>query len=208
MTAMRPRLVSDYLARLEAALAGLPRDRRDEIVDEVAEHIAAGMEQLPPDDEAGLRTLLERLGDPAQIAADARGDQPPASRRGFQETLAIVLLAIGGFLGGVGWLLGVVLLWISDRWTTRDKLIGTFVVPGGLALPLTIALLGIGSVATAEVCTTTTSSSAGKGVITTAEHCVKSGGTPLWQTIAIAVGLVALLIAPICTAVYLARRSR
>jgi hypothetical protein len=31
------------------------------------------------------------------------------------------------------WVVGVVLLWRSRAWTTRDKLIGALVVPGGLA---------------------------------------------------------------------------
>jgi hypothetical protein len=31
------------------------------------------------------------------------------------------------------WVVGVVLLWRSRAWSTRDKLIGTLVVPGGLA---------------------------------------------------------------------------
>jgi hypothetical protein len=33
----------------------------------------------------------------------------------------------------VGWLAGLVLLWSSRAWTTRDKWIGTLVIPGGLA---------------------------------------------------------------------------
>ena len=34
------------------------------------------------------------------------------------------------------WLVGVVLLWISSAWTRREKVIGTLVIPGGLALPM------------------------------------------------------------------------
>jgi hypothetical protein len=40
----------------------------------------------------------------------------------------------------VGWVIGVVLLWLSPTWTAREKLIGTFVVPGGLALPISLML--------------------------------------------------------------------
>jgi hypothetical protein len=51
----------------------------------------------------------------------------------WREIGALFLLPFGGFaVPVVGWFLGVLLLWFSDSWTTRDKLIGTFVVPFGL----------------------------------------------------------------------------
>jgi hypothetical protein len=58
-------------------------------------------------------------------------------RRRGSGTGALVLLLLGGILlPVVGWFIGVVLLWRSDRWTRLDKVIGTLVVPGGLLLPL------------------------------------------------------------------------
>jgi hypothetical protein len=49
---------------------------------------------------------------------------------------ALILLSIGSvILPLVGWLGGVILLWVSEVWSTRDKLLGTLVVPGGLGLP-------------------------------------------------------------------------
>ena len=62
--------------------------------------------------------------------------------RGWHENLAIVLLVVGGAFWGFGWFAGVVLLWLSEVWTVRDKLIGTFVVPGGLSLPLLLLVFG------------------------------------------------------------------
>ena len=38
------------------------------------------------------------------------------------------------------WVIGVVLLWRSRAWTLRDKLIGTLVVPGGLAFVMYVAV--------------------------------------------------------------------
>jgi hypothetical protein len=129
------RPVEKYLKRLDAELAGLPRGRRREIVDEIAEHIAEARAGLPgPETEADIRTLLERLGDPADIAAAARqrfGVVP--ARPGWMETAALVLLLFGGFVFGVGWIIGLVLLWSSAVWTPWEKLLGTLVVPGGLA---------------------------------------------------------------------------
>ena len=49
------------------------------------------------------------------------------------EIGALVLLTLGSVVSWVGWLGGVLLLWTSDRWTRRDKLVGTLVLPGGLA---------------------------------------------------------------------------
>ena len=60
-------------------------------------------------------------------------------RRG--EVAALWLLLIGGIvLPVLGWIIGVVILWASERWTRREKLIGTLVVPGGLLLPLAVSL--------------------------------------------------------------------
>ncbi|HEY5195981.1 MAG TPA: hypothetical protein VIJ51_03025 [Solirubrobacteraceae bacterium] len=36
----------------------------------------------------------------------------------------------------MGWLVGLVLLWSSRLWTTREKLFGTLIVPGGIATAL------------------------------------------------------------------------
>lgn len=70
----------------------------------------------------------------------------PLERRsaaaGWLEWIVVFLLPLGGFVVPVlGWLVGAGLLWCSRVWTTREKLIGTLVVPGGLgSLPL-VALL-------------------------------------------------------------------
>ncbi len=48
------------------------------------------------------------------------------------EVGALVLLTLGSLVSWVGWVGGVLLLWTSDRWTRRDKLLGTLVLPGGL----------------------------------------------------------------------------
>ena len=97
-------------------------------MDEVAEHIAAARADLDPETEAGVRTMLERLGDPADIAAEARDRFGVQARPAtpWLEVAAIVLLVIP-FLG---WVLGAVLVWLSRLWTTRDKLVGTV---GGLS---------------------------------------------------------------------------
>jgi len=140
MTTGTDALILRYLQDLEAQLQDLPASRRQELLDEVAEHITAARAGLDPETEAGVRTVLERLGDPAEIAAEARErfGGPPADRpvpTPWLEIIAIVLLVIP-FLG---WVLGVILVWLSRIWSTRDKLVGTV---GGLSW----VLAGLGTI--------------------------------------------------------------
>src|SRR4051812_37301814 len=131
-TKMRP--VDSYLRRLDRSMRDLPSGRRNEILDEVAEHIDESLSEIESPTDADVRNVLERVGDPDDIAAEARerfGIRPVQRR--WTDTAAIVLLLLGGFTV-IGWFVGVVFLWISAAWTLRDKLIGTFVVPGGLAV--------------------------------------------------------------------------
>lgn len=138
MNATRPRLVDAYLKELDRSLAGLPRARRKEIVGDIEEHIDDQLAELgsTPSD-AETRNLLERVGEPHELAADARDRfdiSPSQPSRG--DYLALVLLPIGGLLIPVlGWVAGVALLWSSKVWSKRDKLLGTLIVPGGLVLP-------------------------------------------------------------------------
>ena len=130
---------------------------------------------------------------------------PVRAQREWLEPLAIVLLLLGGLLGGVGWLVGVVLLWLSDVWTTRDKLIGTLVVPGGLALPLVLfTLVAVGSGSSGTICSAVANASSAPGG--NSATCTSTGGGSshilAWTV------LVALAVLPILSAAYLARRSR
>jgi hypothetical protein len=132
----RDRLVDDYLARLESELAGVPRARRREVLDGIETHIEESLADVAPDDEVAVRNVLERLGEPAEIAAVARERVDVRPRATWREICALILLPFGGLvLPVVGWFAGVVLLWVSDAWTARDKLIGTLVLPGGLLVP-------------------------------------------------------------------------
>ena len=123
------KLVRRYLAQLDAALQGVDASRREEILAEVHGHIEEGRTGLDPDDAASVRTLLDRVGDPAAIAAEA-GAPPPGSRR--WDAWAPWLIIFGSIASGLGWIAGVLILWTSPTWSRRDKLIATFVPPAGL----------------------------------------------------------------------------
>ena len=195
MNGTRHREVGEYLRRLQRSMGDLPARRRDEILAEIEEHIAAGLAELPTPTEADVRNVLERVGDPADIAAEARerfGIKP--ARRRWTDPAAIILLLIGGFTI-VGWFVGVVLLWISDVWSTRDKIIGTLVVPGGLAGALGVTLA-------ADSVSCEVSGPVGAPV----RSCVSDPST-FGSTIRLILAVL-ILIAPIGTAIYLSLRLR
>ena len=67
MSTTPDKLVERYLKHLEIELDDLPRDRRREIVDEIAGHIAEARAGLQHENEADVRKILEGLGDPVVI---------------------------------------------------------------------------------------------------------------------------------------------
>ena len=133
MTTQNEQVIDDYLDRLHYSLRDLPTSQRETIISEIVTHIDDAFDAEPDDSEASLRNVLERVGDPDEIAAEARERLDIRSpTKSWREPAALVLLLVGGFLYFIGWIVGVVLLWSSDVWSTRQKIIGTLVVPGGL----------------------------------------------------------------------------
>jgi hypothetical protein len=194
-------LARDYLKRLKKAARRLPRARRKELLREVEAHLS---EALPPGTgEAEAQNVLERLGEPAEIVAEAGTGQALAARAGMHEWLAIPLLLIGGFIVIIGWLGGVVLLWTSRVWTLRDKLIGTLVVPGGLlalVFAVWINLMSIGHSSSTEPVT----------CISTKNGGTCQGGTSSYSGPSDARGwlvVLVLFVLPFFTSAYLAWRA-
>lgn len=82
------RLVEDYLGAVSYACRELPPERRNDLVGDLREHIAAARTVLYEPTEAAVRTILDRLGEPAEIAAEARlaeGLGPQPARGPAQE---------------------------------------------------------------------------------------------------------------------------
>ncbi len=208
-------LVADYLSRLERAAAALPPDRRHELVEELRAHIASAA----PADEAEVRTLLDRLGEPEEIAAVAHEDLPgaaqgwgpppmvPVPRGTGQELAAVLLLTVGSLLPLVGWVLGVVLLWSSPLWRRREKLLGTLVVPFGPGgAYYLLAFLPLLSGGTEQSCVTVSGNDGGSdgGEVS----CTVSGtgvGLPGWLGLLL---LLVVVVAPVLVAVLLMRTAR
>jgi hypothetical protein len=195
MSSTADQLIDKYMKHLRIELADLPRARQRELEQEIAEHIAAARAELPNESEAEIRNMLDRIGDPEEIAAEAHDRFGVERKRsGALEVITLVLLLVGGIvLPAIGWLVGVVLLWTSEVWSVRDKLVGTLVVPGGLALPAFLALLPGSS----ELCS---SYNGGPEVCT-------EGPSTLHQVVAIGL-MVLFIVGPLFTTVYLGRRLR
>lgn len=183
--------VDTYMRSLDEELRDLPPARRRELLEEIRDHIDSALRESGSAGEAEVRNVLERLGDPTEIAAEAR--QRFGVRRtkpGAREIFALILLLLGGFLYVVGWVVGAILLVSSNVWTSREKVIGLLVVPGGL-LPAFLFLT-----IPSQVCSVTT---VGDRVV---EEC--SGGImPVWLAWVV---LAILVIAPIWTVFFLMSR--
>ncbi len=209
-------LVEDYLRRLDGAAYPLGDDRRGELMAGIREHIEAAVESGEVDDEASLRALLDRLGDPDEIVAAARDDGSGATpyplgtaapvtyrRAGIGlEITAALFLTVGSVLFVIGWLVGVVLVWSSRRWTLGEKLLATLVFPGGPAVALVFATVATG-----------TTSCGSSGVIDATgtpvdvqEQCVSTGlVVPTWIGLTL---VAAWVILPILVAGVLVMRAR
>jgi len=96
-------LVDHYLTLLADAAQTLPADRRAELLAEIREHIAVSMSEETRADEAAVRTMLDRFGDPANRLVDQLADAAPAlpaDRRA--ELLAEIREHIAVLSGGTG----------------------------------------------------------------------------------------------------------
>lgn len=145
MTTMRrDPLVDDYLRRLEAAAATLPRERRAELVGEIEEHVEAALAEAG-DDETAVRNVLERLGTPEEIAAAARPLEA-APERGWLETAALVVLSVNFLLPVAGYLIGAGLVLASKAWNGREKTLGLLIPP---IVVLAGAMVVVGAAASA-----------------------------------------------------------
>lgn len=173
-------LIDRYLSDLRRELGDLPRRRRDDLVEDIRAHIRDSLAETGRS-ESAVRTVLDDIGDPREIANEMPGRREVTPVRfSTREALALVLLPLGGYVLFVGWWVGVALLWTTDGWSTREKLAGTFLPPGGL-------------------------------LFAHALHIASIGDADAWQVSAFvlaAIGLVLAISVPLYLAVVLRRRAR
>ena len=155
--------VAAYLARFDTLAQHLPPARRAELRADLLEHLA---DAIPAGaDDAAVRAALDRLGAPEDILSAeqdpaAAPAAPPRGPRLVHEGLAVAFLTAGSFIPVLGWLVGVALLWTSSRWTPKEKLAGTLLVPGGPGAVLFVFGLGAFTTARVEVCSSAAAAAA------------------------------------------------
>lgn len=205
-------LIDGYLARLRVAAIDLPSSVREELIADMRAHIAEARAREPEETDAAVLNILDRLGDPEMVVAEARQRPTPAPstqpsvapwlyRSGIIEIATIVLLP---FL----WVIGVILLWVSPAWKTRDKVIGTIFSLGGYP-GIFIIGMGFGHHGPAVTwnggsCTSSAypAGNIGPTVCTT---------TPAWQVVGLVLSVafvVVVWLLPVITSAYLAIRLR
>jgi hypothetical protein len=143
-------LIEIYLGQLRAAAWPLPASRRDELVADVRSHIDAALEAQGTRDEAAIRTVLDRLGEPEAIAeaevgesgATGLGLAAPSSRdqgaplAGGIEIVALLLFAFGGIVPFIGVATAYALTFLSPRWTRSDRLYASAFLLGAMVVVL------------------------------------------------------------------------
>ncbi|MDQ6883656.1 MAG: hypothetical protein M3077_05375 [Candidatus Dormibacteraeota bacterium] len=189
-------LIDGYLARLSEAAAALPKAERRELLEDMRGHIAeARARETEPETDAMILNILDRLGAPSVVVAEARErlglQAPQAYQPGIVEIAALVLMLFF-------WPVGIILLWTSRAWNWRDKLIGTLLPPGGY-----MGFFVIGAVwsSPGQSCGGVTDAA---GVM----HSTCSAGPAAWQQALGTIFVVALAVLPLITLVYLAIRLR
>ena len=98
-------IVNEYFSRLDAFLAGLSPADREPLLAEIRAHVDEARAELPVENEASIRELLERVGAPEDIAAEALGEGSKrrnwVSRRSTRAGAVVVVLAVIAAVVGV-----------------------------------------------------------------------------------------------------------
>lgn len=139
-------IVEGYFARLEMALADVDPARGHELVDDLRGHVFEARAALTGETDQDLFAILDRLGDPTELAREVDGPAPlapatSAARSGLLELAAVVLALLV-------WPAGMILTWLSHVWSEREKIVATligaaaFVVGFPVFAPLVGPVLG------------------------------------------------------------------
>jgi hypothetical protein len=220
MTGLDHPLVRAYLEGLDRVAAALPDPTRSQLRTDVEEHLLEALPRTQGDD-AAVAGVLNRLGSPEDLVAEAGGTPPlarptpaPAAGRGVPrlEAAALVVLLLSVVLvatlvlaqvAPLFWVAGIVLLLLSDRWSMTDKALGVLAY-GILGMPLVFFSLftAASPFGASEGCT----SGRGPDGVVVVGSC-RDAGPPAWWWLVVAGTGLALLALWVGTAVRLYRRA-
>ncbi len=79
-------ILNQYFRRLEQALSGLPAERRSQIVEDLRTHVQECLQAESDHSDATILAILDRVGDPDEIAAEALADEALPDARGAAAT--------------------------------------------------------------------------------------------------------------------------
>lgn len=201
----------DWLDRVREQARDLPRERADELVADLTEHLVVA-EQAGPLDDASARQVVERLGRPAEVVAAVRREfgvpaAPPAApqRLGGSEVAGLTCLVLSVFffalpvIGIVLLAVGIILIARSTRWTIRQRLAAILTLAPLAPVSLWAMFMPFGS--TAQSCEGGQNPDG-----TTWERC--TGGDPGWLEPLVQGLMVAWLVLAVGVVVWLLRALR
>jgi hypothetical protein len=208
-------LIDGYLARLRVAATDLPSSVRDELIADMRAHITEARSREAQETDATILNILDRLGEPDTVVAEAgrrpesfeanRVSADPAYRPGILEIAALVLLPLF-------WIIGVILLWVSPAWKTKDKVIGSLFSLGGYPGIGLIFFIGAAFGRPHVFAVTSGGNSCSSGADSAGNIApMVCTGVPAWEvigTILRVAFIVVVLLLPVMTSAYLAIRLR
>jgi hypothetical protein len=210
------RLIKRYLKELNRMARVLPPARRTELIQDVRSHIDVALNERGNQDAEAVSAVLDGLGKPAEIVAAALADNgveasPVGVGIGGHEIAAVLLLLFGAAAVGIGWLAGVLLLWSSPRWTMREKLVGTAILPGGVVGPAFLASRPVSGSSFLQTLLMLVALAApvlaALWLVQRARTAVVSDGAARWAAGIVAVGAVALALPLVGLAFFSATRT-
>jgi len=87
-------IVDEYLNRLKVASADLPPERRQQLIVSITDHISEARSTLHANSEVAVRDILDRVGQPEDIASEALGDQAKLSVLQSSRTRRLVMIGV------------------------------------------------------------------------------------------------------------------
>jgi hypothetical protein len=82
-------IVTEYFRNLEKALRALPAPESHQLISDIRSHVAEARAGLNEQTELAVREILERVGLPDEIAAEAIGGEAPQMRANLQRRYSL-----------------------------------------------------------------------------------------------------------------------
>lgn len=129
-------IVEQYLSRLNVALADIRPERREQLMESIIDHISEARSALSADSEVALRDILDRVGQPEDIAAEALGDQTESPVLRLRRIRRWVVIAVVAVVVVAGLRLGISLIATNDN--ASPGISATTSTSATISIPVTV----------------------------------------------------------------------